>query len=392
MELIYQYVNFNEIPFPIQNKDSQFIINSHRTFVVGDLHGNFKKLLAALIHLNFIQYRSKHMAEQNIFDVLLRLSTGPHLSIVAIETELNNFFQIPKFLNKIIFFVGDTICDRGPSDFITLSIFAWMKKNNIHFKSMLGNHETTLLRARPFHEDLDEETFQDLVGENSYTTYFRSFDYFRIRDDRIKSEFYELCKEYFLNSIKLFHIIPSALPKEAPPVLLSHAPMTTKIFDKVIEIYQIETGDGFVGQNPWNWTHLFSNPSTSYMTQYKFELWFKNKMRAYAEQSFLSENDKKFWAIIFPLTHCRDDVNPFFKMPNPSVVDDPVHIAGIARKPLDTYPDEYKGGVHVFGHMSGTYASSSEDHLTNSQICLDTLTGMPGYPSGQVRYLALHKS
>ncbi len=378
-------VSYERLPLPLINSEFEKNIEIHDIFVIGDLHGNFKKLITTLVHLKFIEYRTADLANTNI----LQLLEKPQANITGILRILNHFFQPGSSKEKTLCFIGDTICDRGLSDFITLTIFNWLNKIGIDFYTILGNHEATILLSRPFSAESNLEFFwTNPTEKNSFTYFFNSFDYFRLLSEEAQTEFRYLLNEYFLHSIRLFSIIADSHSND--PILLTHAPITNELFDKIIKLYKFENKDKPHTNTRFTWSNLFNDPLLSRRIQYEFWQWFQSKLKLALNAPLISKIDKEFWDYISQFCSCRNDREPFFTTHDfPAPPQSQIQIPGLENELCGINP-KYKSGTHVFGHMSGAYAGQLRPgYLTDTQMCLDTMTGMPEHPSGTVIYFAI---
>ncbi len=386
MECIETIMNLKRSPISLHESFARDIINQARLCVVGDLHGNFVKLIHSLVHLNFISFRTAQHARIDIFEIFAGLYRHDNCTYALIAENLNNFFIINRIQNKTILFIGDTICDRGYSDFLTLCIFRWLKRNQIEVMALFGNHEMTILDSRPFSSAPQEKYFVDLAGLNRKTQFFQSFDYFRLADTT-KREFHALLREYFIESQRLFLVLPS--PADTPPILLTHAPVTRKNFDNLVDYYEQDAA--LDPQSPMmHWHDLFHVDHSSQRIQEHFNHWFTQKLSKDILGNIRTADEARCWDIISDFCYSREDVPSFFDLKD---FRGPLPLEDIIHGPELTFSDamnNQKVGLHIFGHMTGAYDGAIQPlHLNETQICIDTLTGMPDIPAGPVLYVCL---
>lgn len=341
MELITFETNLAEPQtiLPIFN-DLNLHLNDN-IYLVGDLHGSFIKLLSVLIHFNFITYYDDPMyvhysvmQQFHVFQKYAYESTEKSPFPDIVYHFLNKNFQInsEQFKNKKIIFLGDTLCDRGPSDFITLLIFDWMTQHEIEYSGLIGNHEFTICMAHLLSDEFD------LNSENyirhQYDCY-HSFDYHKL-NPQYKNLFTLLLFNYF-KKLTLFKKLLT--PTQ---ILLTHAPCTKESFETLSEFTAHCTDQSFDERV----RDLFIKGS-------------ENKTNA------LSPNDLKCLHTIYKFCSNRKTITPFFHSQNE--------------------------GLNIFGHMSGFFRSIQKKHtqLSSTQLCIDRCTGMPKIYTGQIAYVVL---
>ncbi len=444
MEVIrLENVNFNTQPISLLRTPFRSHILNHNTYVVGDLHGNFARLILTLIHFNFITMKAPRHGE-NVLVEILTAYKAYNLSFDEILILLNRLFYVTPDWPKELIFIGDTICDRGLSDFLTLTIFHWMKMNGIRYSVIMGNHELTILRAHAFSKHPQKDKFIDLSDISPLTLQHNSFDYFRLppAKQRILKT---LCQNFFANDMFLFKIIPQS--HSQIPILLTHTPINQTLFIKILEQFEGNMHDEFMPAGPagagsttrhnTRWHDIFIDPVLSENFQSSFNAWFRFELSFDLDEESFSESTKEFWKIINNFCFWRITNPPFFVdrisevaaqvlLPDdtdtasfiatasfdPSLSPPAAAAAGAsttttaATPPLLTHifsrttadtPTHRRHGVHIFGHMAGVYQNreprhiSGEHRLRNSQVCLDTLTGMPGVPIGPVVYACLNQ-
>ncbi len=360
----------------------------HDIYVVGDLHGNFAKLVLALINLNFIALKNpEYFIDTNCIVHLLRQFSEHDLTKQEIHEHLDLLFFVRPSEKEIIF-IGDIICDRGISDYFTISIFYWMARVGIKFSCIFGNHDIVALTSYPFSQHRKHKYFIDLIGSNSFTAFFRSFDYFRL-DEKRKQEFVHMCRELLIGHFNFFRIIPSS----KMPILLTHAPVHPELFNQLINMFLIEQKRE--DRCP-TWHDLFIEQATSNKFVFDFRRWIHKRLTV-AFDFAIDENEKKFWGLIKRFCFWRDDMSPFFhhsaqsKTAKLATVDAAAVALGKVVNDLSIYtifdiPYQLRFGTHIFGHMAGVYINPHPEHLTHSQICLDTTTGMPHLSAGPIIY------
>ncbi len=62
------------------------------------------------------------------------------------NTIQNLQFNAQSIKNIKLIFIGDTLCDRGNSDYMTLLLYELMAKNKINFTIIVSNHDLGFIR------------------------------------------------------------------------------------------------------------------------------------------------------------------------------------------------------------------------------------------------------
>lgn len=126
---------------------------------IGDLHGNFLKLLKPLLQTGVVS-----LAEGTDYEELVRIENiAPHL----LEQEDFNKFKaiIDRLIIKdpqvLVTLYGDTKGDRGSNDYYTKYLLKKLKKENIVTKTIFSNHD--------FHALFPE--FETITDEPKYSSY-----------------------------------------------------------------------------------------------------------------------------------------------------------------------------------------------------------------------------
>ncbi len=138
--LIAAEVNLAMLPVA----DAPNIVNENEEITIGDLHGNFIKLLYSLVKEGVV---TQLTAEQ--YRKFLEIY---HLPVAELtESQLRDFDALLATLkfntNKKIRLIGDDLSDRGSNDIFTLKMIKQLKKNNVPTTVMLSNHTLEFVRA-----------------------------------------------------------------------------------------------------------------------------------------------------------------------------------------------------------------------------------------------------
>ncbi len=108
------------------------------TYVIGDLHGNALKLFVFLIWTGVVFFPAGNK-DQIIFDITAAYYAKHYLSF---HRAINLLQFNPEIVDLIkLIFLGDTLCDRGKSDYMTLLLFELMYAKSVKFTIILSNHD-----------------------------------------------------------------------------------------------------------------------------------------------------------------------------------------------------------------------------------------------------------
>lgn len=119
------------------------------SIAVGDMHGNAWKMLCCLFSFGLIypdilaqkKLKTAYEGAHSSKDLKVRMD-----SIVLFEAFLNKLQPNPDFVKRIkLIFIGDTLCDRGNSDYMTLLVYEWMATHGIDFVVILSNHDISFM-------------------------------------------------------------------------------------------------------------------------------------------------------------------------------------------------------------------------------------------------------
>lgn len=112
------------------------------TYVIGDLHGNALKLFAFLIWTGAVFFPTGNK-DQIIYDITAAYYAKNHLSF---HRAINLLQFNPEIVDLIkLIFLGDTLCDRGMSDYMTLLLFELIHAKGMQFTIILSNHDLAFI-------------------------------------------------------------------------------------------------------------------------------------------------------------------------------------------------------------------------------------------------------
>lgn len=341
MELITFDTNLDEPQTHLPIVEDVSFKAQKNIYLVGDLHGNFIKLLSVLIHFKFIIYRDDPTVTHDLILREFKKFQDAAYDIngnITFPDVVYNFLDQIFHLNAEIFnikkiiFLGDTLCDRGPSDFITLLIFEWMSKIGIQYSGLIGNHEFTICIARLFSDQPNMAFNKHMRIEHPC---YQSFDYYQL-NVKCKNIFRDLFYKY-LKKLSLFQTFSSSTQ-----ILLTHAPVTKESFNKLSKLY-------LKSQNH-SWDQLTED------IRLQFKIQHSNKTKKVPIE---------WMNCIYEFCTNRKLKIPFF----------------ISKH----------HGINIFGHMSGTLyiQKNNKDTLAETQLCIDRCTGIPSMHTGQIAYVIL---
>lgn len=210
-------------------------ISIYNVFLIGDLHGNFLKLLGALVQCEFITMTAEGVSQfQYLYD---RMDPLRHTHIPsalykshsndaddiknAIKLILNNSCTVNLIQKntRTLIFCGDTLFDRGHSDFFTLCIFDWMCEIGINYKIVFGNHELRIFAHNAFCYPL---------SSCAPGTIFQSFDYWRHRRiPKWREVFLQMFRRAWLEKA---HLYLRYREHTRDCIFLTHAPVSQETY------------------------------------------------------------------------------------------------------------------------------------------------------------------
>lgn len=114
------------------------LVGKKVTYIIGDLHGN------ALKFIYFLFYSGIALAEKRVQS---NIQKAYHTKNYALFKESLKKVMVHKLNIKNIKLIltGDTLCDRGNSDFMTLLVYKFIAEQNINFTVCLSNHDSAFI-------------------------------------------------------------------------------------------------------------------------------------------------------------------------------------------------------------------------------------------------------
>lgn len=179
--------------------------------IMGDMHGNIKKLVDALIFSGFIETNeSKYLEFFKDLDFLEN-----HNNI-----KFENYFDFKESKAELIL-LGDCFADRNFFDLIKLNLLTKIDDNKNKFTILFGNHDSaafSLINKKKANCSPINKEFYKIHYNNKYNIL------------KIRKDFLNL----ILNHYKLFYFL------EDKKIFLSHAPINQNDFNSFINFYEIK--------------------------------------------------------------------------------------------------------------------------------------------------------
>tara|TARA_R110000868_G_scaffold8205_3_gene42487 strand:+ start:80803 stop:81858 length:1056 start_codon:yes stop_codon:yes gene_type:complete len=201
------YFNLRIIP-----RNDQLIPDDVTTCVIGDLHGNAMKLIFCLLTSRLLKISQ---------EIYTQLCQAYH------EVNYDIFLSLLRRLkctsarkNRKLILIGDTLCDRGNSDYMTLLVYEWMSMQGVDFSIIFSNHDREFVRYGLNGFNLPSRG----VGISQDQSI--SFDY-RVIDATKKRHVKNIFKNIYLPRLKLLEYLPNT-NNSLQPFLLTHAPCDDK--------------------------------------------------------------------------------------------------------------------------------------------------------------------
>lgn len=132
-------VNIDQYPL----LDNEHLLVEGKQVTLGDMHGNFQKLLYASVRHGAID-----LSEQD-FNKLKSLYNRKSLSakqVALFNKILTRIHVKPTCQQSLLRLIGDILADRGQNDYFTLKLLQKFKQGGLPFEIMLSNHDAEFIR------------------------------------------------------------------------------------------------------------------------------------------------------------------------------------------------------------------------------------------------------
>lgn len=123
--------------------DNDYSLIEGQQVTLGDLHGNFQKLLYTAVRHGAID-----VSEQD-FNKLTRLYQRKSLNkkqIALFNKILSRIHVKPTSEKSLLRLLGDILTDRGQNDYFTLKLLQKFKRGGLPFEILLSNHDAEFIR------------------------------------------------------------------------------------------------------------------------------------------------------------------------------------------------------------------------------------------------------
>lgn len=207
------------------------------TYVVGDLHANAIRLLYFLIHFGYVE------CNQKLYDQLV--TAYQNKDLLQFERYLNEVQVSPQTGTRLIL-IGDTLCDRGKSDYMILNVYALLAKAEVDFNIILSNHDLDFLNqyASDFRPG-EDFSLSDPTQRCSYESELLMIPLYK---EKIKL----WVKHVYLPRLKIFSYDTIQDAGNSGVIIYSHAPLDLKLLFRCAKFLHIQnpllsgtTGDQF---------------------------------------------------------------------------------------------------------------------------------------------------
>ncbi|NKB47387.1 MAG: hypothetical protein GKR77_06320 [Legionellales bacterium] len=202
---------------------------------IGDLHGNFVKLLYVLVRFN-----------------LIKISLEDYQRLVQIykqdawsKEDINQFQGILDAIKRnesipvrLIRLIGDELSDRGSNDYFTLYLFKCMHKLGLPFEIIFSNHSAEFLY---FHWYGKSQWDDDPRYEEAYVPSHRSqLELYKLVTAEIISleDIKELVDKYYLSHLAMLSY--SIEPRTKHVTVYTHAPVGLKTIEGIAESFHVQ--------------------------------------------------------------------------------------------------------------------------------------------------------
>lgn len=188
----------------------------YNTYVIGDIHGNAQKLMYFLFHTGIVlaskavqegirkSYKTKDYA---LFKESIKKLVIHKLNIKTVKLIL----------------IGDTLCDRGQSDFMILLIYKLLFDNKVNFTICLSNHDSAFIHQ------MDHFINSDIFCGNFTAKPACSFDLNKLSKDDL-----DMCVNIYTNIYlpRLKFVVYLKGPNKQE-IICSHAPCNYKMINYI---------------------------------------------------------------------------------------------------------------------------------------------------------------
>lgn len=129
------------------------------SIAVGDMHGNAGKLLSCLFTLGLAVADAS--IQNNLWGAYCKAyRSNPsqedrEKALVDFESNLTQLWRGPLCTKIKLILIGDTLCDRGNSDYMIMLLYEWMATHCIDFVIIFSNHDMLFIHvlAHEFNQD-----------------------------------------------------------------------------------------------------------------------------------------------------------------------------------------------------------------------------------------------
>lgn len=189
------------------------------TCVIGDLHANAIKLIYFLITLK--------IADTNTYIYTKLYTAYINLNYDEFERHLNYLIPHESAQEIEIILIGDTLCDRGQSDYMVLLVYQWLNNHHISFNILLSNHDLEFLAL---YYKMQQITQFEIHAENRL--FSKSNDYLKLTNLR-KMTYNRIANDIYIPRLKLLEFLDNK------PILLSHAPCDYKAIMQLYRVFNL---------------------------------------------------------------------------------------------------------------------------------------------------------
>tara|TARA_B110000977_G_C11050685_1_gene482189 strand:+ start:333 stop:1799 length:1467 start_codon:yes stop_codon:yes gene_type:complete len=188
------------------------------TYAIGDIHGNASKLLHILFYIGIISAPGP---------VKIGLYSSYNRSgYDDFNSNLQKIIFHKPIINKIkIILTGDTLCDRGNSDFMTLLIYKLLDDNNVNFSICLSNHDSAFVYQMSFFDKIGLFDLKRMPVRPA-----RSFDIGRLP---LKDQ-YKCLDIYKQQYVPRLRIAEHDFSNPSQSLIYTHAPCNYKSIQRIL--------------------------------------------------------------------------------------------------------------------------------------------------------------
>ncbi|MCP3965196.1 MAG: hypothetical protein GY750_01150 [Lentisphaerae bacterium] len=185
------YLDLKDLPDTFEQVFNDNFREGAASLAVGDLHGNAYKLYYLLLSNGYCFskqstqlkiYRAYHSRNYKAFEEGLKTT----------------LFNKHVCRHKKLILLGDTLCDRGRSDYMTLLLFEKIAQHGVNLSIVISNHDMEFIYTW--------SNNYDSIGGSVDLSCVKSFDYKKLPDAASKANFDRITTSVYMPRLKVIEL------------------------------------------------------------------------------------------------------------------------------------------------------------------------------------------